>query len=79
MIGPVYYLDDPAGRIANCLDASKAQRIAVGGEWRWKVIDWGPIPQHPDHWCLAAHFCRRENGISSSPRSAALSALRGAH
>lgn len=70
MIGPVYYLDHPAGRIANCLDQSRAQRIDVGGDHRWKVIDWGPVAQHPDRWCLAAHFCRRENGITPAPRRA---------
>lgn len=78
-VGPAYYLDDRNGRIANFLDRSKAQRIRVGTDWRWKVIDWGCEPQHPDRWCRAAYFCRRENGISPQPRHAALSTLRGAH
>lgn len=79
MIGPVYYTGEPAARVANMTDGSRAQRVLVDGAWRWKVLDWGPDPQHPDRWCLAAHFCRRENGISAPPRAAASFALRGAH
>ncbi|WP_336800826.1 hypothetical protein [Kaistia sp. MMO-174] len=79
MIGPVYYLDDSAGRVACLVDGSRAQRIRVDGGWRWKVIHWGAVPQHPDRWCIAAHFCRRENGISPPPRAAAFFPYRGAN
>lgn len=79
MIGPAYYTGGPDARVANLLDGSRALRVLVAGAWRWKVIDWGPVPQHPDRWCIAAHFCRRENGISPAPRAAVFQTCRGAH
>jgi hypothetical protein len=62
-IGAVLYERGGGRTVARLADGSAAIHRRVGDIPRWSVFDWGEAPQHPDRWCLAAHFCRRENGV----------------